>query len=289
MRLSRATMRTIRQNLVWAFGYNVVLIPVAAGAPLPAGRLLLAPALAAGAMALSSVSVVTNSLRLRRLPHQLKGWIHRWRLHRRPDGADPVCGMEVNREVAAPPGLSAEHEGHSFYFCGRGCKLDFDDDPSEFFDPDYVPHMYAGPPRLDWARMPLIRTQALTKRYPGRRHRARRADARRRAGHHRPRRRERRGQEHADQDPARPAPPTERQRDGARPRRRHPRAEIRELRRLHARARLPAAGRLGHRVREPHGPHGGLPAAARERTADVLRHVGSTRSATGRSAATRPA
>jgi Cu+-exporting ATPase len=64
--LSRRTMRTIRTNLFWALAYNVVGIPVAAGALYPAFGILLSPVLASAAMALSSVSVVLNSLRLRR-------------------------------------------------------------------------------------------------------------------------------------------------------------------------------------------------------------------------------
>jgi len=54
---------------------------------------------------------------------------------------DPVCGMEVNREVASVQGLVSELEGETYYFCGRGCKLDFDEDPGKVLDPSYEPHM----------------------------------------------------------------------------------------------------------------------------------------------------
>jgi Cu+-exporting ATPase len=67
IRLSRATMRNIRQNLFFAFAYNSVGIPVAAGALYPFFGLLLSPIIAGAAMSLSSVSVISNALRLRNL------------------------------------------------------------------------------------------------------------------------------------------------------------------------------------------------------------------------------
>jgi Cu+-exporting ATPase len=85
--LSRATMRNIRQNLFWAFAYNVALIPVAAGALYPFTGLLLDPIFAAAAMAASSVTVVSNALRLRRF--------------RPPTFADVSAGAD--RELAARP------------------------------------------------------------------------------------------------------------------------------------------------------------------------------------------
>ncbi len=72
--VSRDTMRNVRQNLAWAFGYNILLIPVAAGALHPAFGILLSPTLAAAAMALSSVAVVTNALRLRRSGGKAMKW-----------------------------------------------------------------------------------------------------------------------------------------------------------------------------------------------------------------------
>ena len=64
--LSKATLRNIKQNLFWAFAYNSILIPVAAGVLFPVFKVLLSPMFAAAAMGMSSVTVVTNALRLRK-------------------------------------------------------------------------------------------------------------------------------------------------------------------------------------------------------------------------------
>ena len=51
---------------------------------------------------------------------------------------DPVCGMEVQTEGAQ---FTSEYEGRTYYFCSRGCKLDFDEDPAHYLDPGYQPSM----------------------------------------------------------------------------------------------------------------------------------------------------
>lgn len=66
IKLSKATLKNIKQNLFWAFAYNTILIPVAAGVLYPIWGILLSPIFAAFAMGMSSVTVVTNALRLRK-------------------------------------------------------------------------------------------------------------------------------------------------------------------------------------------------------------------------------
>lgn len=54
---------------------------------------------------------------------------------------DPVCGMQVEPATAEAKGLMAEHNGETYYFCGKGCMLDFKEDPEPYFAPDYKPSM----------------------------------------------------------------------------------------------------------------------------------------------------
>ncbi|MEZ4624092.1 MAG: copper-translocating P-type ATPase [Thermomicrobiales bacterium] len=84
--LSRRTVGTIKQGLFWAFAYNIALIPVAMGVLYPRWEILLTPVLAAAAMAMSSVSVVTNALRLRRF--------------KRPESAEAILHPPVRERIA---------------------------------------------------------------------------------------------------------------------------------------------------------------------------------------------
>jgi YHS domain-containing protein len=54
---------------------------------------------------------------------------------------DPVCGMTVDIANARAAGLTSDHEGTTYYFCGKGCKLDFEEDPAKYLDPAYTPSM----------------------------------------------------------------------------------------------------------------------------------------------------
>ncbi|MGW3124081.1 heavy metal translocating P-type ATPase [Streptomyces sp. NPDC001107] len=160
IRLSRATMRNIRQNLFFALVYNGVGIPLAAGALYPLWGIRLSPVIAAAAMALSSLSVVTNASRLRRWHVQPLPPARPARVQPRVESAadlaaaadvaatvahrhapasqasgtvtDPVCGMQVDRATAAEH-RQTEHGTHCF--CSAHCAAAFDADPDRYTAP----------------------------------------------------------------------------------------------------------------------------------------------------------
>lgn len=150
IRLSRATMRNIRQNLVLAFLYNTIGIPIAAGLLYPFTGWLLSPMIAAAAMAASSLSVVGNANRLRRwhtrpLPaasapageplvetpddHDEPADMSMRQTEPAAEDIDPVCGMRVEPAAAA---ATATHDGHTYAFCSTGCQRAFTEGPDQY-------------------------------------------------------------------------------------------------------------------------------------------------------------
>ncbi|MCK4456686.1 MAG: heavy metal translocating P-type ATPase [Thermoplasmata archaeon] len=140
MELSSKTMSKIKQNLFWAFAYNTAGIPIAAGILYPAFGILLAPIIAAGAMAFSSVSVVTNSRLLKRFVPEVKRLRVEQEVHEPPRpqkeevkqvAIDPICKMEVDPETAAG---EYEYKGKKYYFCAVGCMNRFQQDPEKYIE-----------------------------------------------------------------------------------------------------------------------------------------------------------
>ena len=140
--LSRATMRNIRQNLVFAFLYNSIGIPVAAGVLYPPFGILLSPMIAAAAMAMSSLSVVSNANRLRNYKpsalvavSELPAGKPRVEVSegRKEEAVatvkDPVCGMDVDPKTAAG---SATYQDTTYYFCSLHCRDAFKADPEKY-------------------------------------------------------------------------------------------------------------------------------------------------------------
>jgi len=143
--LSRATMRNIRQNLFFAFIYNSIGIPIAAGILYPFFGVVLNPMIAAAAMAASSLSVVTNANRLRGFKAPvvagealaLTGPVRVEVGERRPTRKeetmasvkDPVCGMDIDPATAA---ASEEYAGTIYYFCSQSCHDNFTAQPEKY-------------------------------------------------------------------------------------------------------------------------------------------------------------
>jgi Cu+-exporting ATPase len=138
--LSRATMRNIRQNLFFAFVYNALGIPIAAGALYPVFGLLLSPMVAAAAMSFSSVSVIANALRLRKLSFDADTRLRRASRSREAAGdlqnegekamiwIDPVCGMRVG-DPRAPRQV---FNGVEYRFCMEMCRHAFLERPGRY-------------------------------------------------------------------------------------------------------------------------------------------------------------
>ncbi|MGY5879173.1 MAG: heavy metal translocating P-type ATPase [Candidatus Thorarchaeota archaeon] len=133
--LGKSTMTKIKQGFFWALIYNIILLPVAAGLLFPSTGLYLQPQFAGLAMALSSVSVVTNALTLNRFkPREVE--ITKTRI---PPAAylegevaiDPICQMKVD---IATSDLHSDYEGKRYYFCAQYCKDTFEENPEQYRD-----------------------------------------------------------------------------------------------------------------------------------------------------------
>lgn len=126
--LSKKTVFKMKTNLFWAFIYNISGIPLAAGVLFLIAGFFIPPGLAAAFMAMSSVSVVTNALLLKRYNPKMAEQIEEDAQLLKQTAIDPVCHMEVI------PGKSieTEYKGKTYYFCNPNCKVEFERNPLKY-------------------------------------------------------------------------------------------------------------------------------------------------------------
>jgi len=132
--LSKKTYKKMVTNLFWAFIYNLIGIPIAAGILYYSTGFFLPPYLAAVFMASSSVSVVTNALFLKRFEPKTEQQLEEEKLLLEDKVTDPICGMKII------PSQSIEytHEGEKFYFCSQGCEKEFKSDPEKYKNFEHI-------------------------------------------------------------------------------------------------------------------------------------------------------
>jgi Cu+-exporting ATPase len=133
IQLGKSTMTKIKQGFFWALIYNIILLPIAAGLLYPSLDIVLRPEFAGLAMALSSVSVVTNALSLNRFKPE-KAIISEESTppaaYQEGDVAvDPICKMKV--EIATAD-LYSDYKGKRYYFCNQYCKDTFEENPEQY-------------------------------------------------------------------------------------------------------------------------------------------------------------
>ncbi|TXT53881.1 MAG: Copper-exporting P-type ATPase [Promethearchaeota archaeon] len=132
--LSKKTYKKMITNLFWAFIYNLIGIPIAAGLLYTLTGFFLPPYLAAVFMASSSVSVVTNALFLRRYDPRTQQQIQEEKLLNEEKVIDPICGMEI----VPSQSIEYEYEGEKYYFCNPSCEKEFKGNPEKYKDYEHI-------------------------------------------------------------------------------------------------------------------------------------------------------
>ena len=132
--LSNKTYRKMLTNLFWAFIYNIIGIPLAAGLLFTLTGSFLPPYLAAIFMASSSVSVVTNALFLKRYEPKTAQQLQELKLLTEERVIDPICGMEIIPSHS----IEYKYKGKKYYFCSAGCEKEFKSNPEKYMNFDNI-------------------------------------------------------------------------------------------------------------------------------------------------------